>query len=146
MTRMSTPKYRAIRDDFLTTPLSPLKKVRLKGSRCRSCGETFFGHRYSCEYCQSSDMEDIVLSKRGKLFSYTVARYRPPGDYKGQDNPFKPFGIGLVELPEGLKIFTRLTDCDVDSLKVGMDVELVANPLYRDEDGYEVVIYEFKPI
>lgn len=142
---MATPKYKAIKEDFFTTPLSPLENVRLKGTKCHACGETFFGHRYYCEFCGSPELEGITLSKKGKLFSYTIARYPPPGDYKGHKDPFVPFAIGSVELPEGLRIVSPLTQCDIESLDVDIPVELVVEPFYKDEDGYEVLRYAFRP-
>ena len=135
-----------IREGFLTTPLWPLDQVRLVGTRCRSCGETFFGKRYACENCQSQEVEDIALSRRGKLYSYTVQRYRPPGDYKGPDDPYIPFVVGLVELPEGLRIIAPVSDCDVDRIQVGTEVELVVETLYQDESGNDVMAYKFRPV
>ena len=142
---MAALKYKAIKEDFFTTPLTPLDNVRLKGTKCRACGETFFGHRYYCEFCGSPELDGVVLSKKGKLFSYTVARYPPPGDYKGPKNPFVPFAIGSVELPEGLRIVAPLTQCNIESLDVDIPMELVVEPFYKDEDGSEVLRYAFRP-
>lgn len=139
------PKRIPAKEDLFTMPLSPLEQVRLKGSKCQACGEVFLGKRLTCENCAGSDLEEIALSKRGKLWSYTVIRARPPGDYKGPE-PFVPFGLGLVELPEGLRIISPLTDCDIDDLKIGMELELVVAKLYEDADGNEVIAFKFKPI
>lgn len=134
-----------VRDDIFTEPLYPSEQVRLKGSKCRVCGEVFLGKYQSCGNCANADMEDIVFSDKGKLWTYTVIRNRPPGDYKGPD-PYVPFGEGLIELPEGIRLLTPLTDCDVDNLKIGTEWQLVVDVLYVDEEGNEVMAFKFKPV
>lgn len=83
-------------------------------------------------------MENILLSRRGKLYTYTVVRYPPP-DYKGS----APYGVGIIELPEGIKINSVLTE--YENLKIGMEMELVIEKLHEDEKGDKVMTYKFKP-
>ena len=130
-------------EGFLTSPLSDLEKVRLKGTRCRSCGEVHLGEVPACKNCQSAEMESLLLSNRGKLYSYTIVRYRPPGDYKGPD---VPFAVGMIELPEGLRLLAPLEESDFEKLKVDGEVELVVHKLFEDEDANEVIAYRFKLI
>ncbi len=137
-------KYIAVKDDFLSKPLSPLNKVTLMGSKCRNCGEVFLGKVIACERCQSENVESVPLSRTGTLYSYTINRNRPPGDYKGPD-PFQPFAVGLVELPEGTIILSVLTDVEFDKLKVGKALELSVEELYKDEKGNTVLTYKFRP-
>ena len=132
-----------INEDLIIGPLSPVEQARLRGSKCRSCGEAFLGRRLGCERCGSEDMEEIPLSRRGKLYTYTVIANHPAGDYKGP-NPFVPFGIGLVELPEGCRIVSPLTINE--NIKIGMELELVIDKLFEDADGNEVMAYKFKPV
>lgn len=134
-----------IREDFFTSLSQPLEQVRLRGCRCRSCGQAFLGSMVACENCQSQELEEIVLSPRGKLYTYTVLRSRPPGDYRGPE-PFQPFAAAMVELPEGLSILAPLKDCSLDRVKVGMPLELVVEPLYVDAEGNEVISYKFRPV
>ncbi len=137
-------KYVAINEDLLSTPLDPPEDVRLMGTRCLNCGEVFFGKAVACQQCQSERVEPIKLSRTGKLFSYTVNRGKPPGDYKGPE-PFQPFGVGLVELPEGISILAPLSDCDVDNLKIGAGMELDIRELYKDQEGNSVLAFAFRP-
>jgi len=139
------PKRVPIREGFLTSLSQPLEKVRLKGCRCRSCGQAFLGSMLACESCQSQELDEIVLGDRGKLYTYTVLRNRPPGDYKGPE-PFQAFAAAMVELPEGLCVLSALKDCDLERLKIGMPLELVVEPLYKDGDGNEVITYKFRPV
>ena len=130
-----------IRDGLLTTPLSPLADVRLIGSKCSSCDEVSFGKVSSCPNCALEKLETIPLGKQGFLWTYTVIRNRPPGDYKGPD-PFVPFGEGLVELPEGIRVLSPIA-VDVDKLEIGMKLNFDAHVLYEDNDGNEVVAFRF---
>jgi uncharacterized OB-fold protein len=142
---MNQPKRVGVRDGIFTTPLYPSEQARLKGSKCRVCGEVFLGKHLSCGNCANEDMEEIVLSNRGKLYTHTVIRNRPPGDYKGPE-PFVPFGEGLIELPEGIRILSPLIGCDANKLKIGTEWQLVVDVLYVDADGNEVMAFKFKPV
>jgi uncharacterized OB-fold protein len=131
----------AIREKLLTTPLSRLEDVRLLGSRCRDCGEVGLGEVSSCQNCAGDNLEVIALSGNGKLWSYTVIRNRPPGDFKGE----VPMGEGLVELPEGIRVKSPLGG-DVEALQIGMDFEFVAYELYENEAGEGVIAFRFDPV
>jgi len=135
-----------IDETLLTAPLDPVEQVRLRGTKCRSCGEVFFGKRVGCENCGSEDMEETVLSNRGKLYTYTIIVHLPPGDYKGPRDPFIPFGEGLVELTDGCRIVAPLTVNKDEDIKIGMDLELVVDKLCQDADGNEVMAFKFKPV
>lgn len=134
---------RAIREGLMLNIGAPLDKVRLAGTRCSACGETTLGDLSHCPNCGSGKVTGLPLSLRGSVWSYTVARHKPPGNYRGPE-PFQPFGIALVELPEGLRMMTRI-DGDVDALKVGLPVEFTPY-LRHDEDGSIVVAFTFKAV
>jgi uncharacterized OB-fold protein len=110
--------------------------VGLAGARCRACGEATLGRNLLCPNCGSEDVEPLALSAKGKVWTYTVVRYPPPGDYKGAD-PFRPFALGLVELPDGLRVLAPLA-CAPEEVRIGMDV--VFQPRVRP-DG--VVQFEY---
>jgi len=54
--------------------------------------------------------------------------------------------VGYVELPGQLRVESRLTIADPEQLKIGMEMELVLDPLCIDEDGNQVVTYAFAPV
>jgi uncharacterized OB-fold protein len=130
-----------IRERLLSNPLSPLEDVRLLGSKCKSCGEVGLGEVSSCQNCAGEDLEVIPLSRNGKLWTYTVIRNSPPGDFKGK----VPMGEGLVELPEGIRVKSPLGG-DVEKLEIGMDLKFTAYPLYENESGDEVIAFRFDPV
>jgi uncharacterized protein len=120
------------------------KEPCLIGSQCNHCGEVFFPKRgdWLCSNCQSDSLKEIKLSRRGKIYSYTVVMQRPPVYYQGE----VPYAIGFVELPEGVRVETLFTGCNFDDLKVGMEVEMLIDKLHQEEDGTEVTCYKFKPV
>jgi uncharacterized OB-fold protein len=133
-----------VKEGLWCEPEDPRGRPRLVGSRCRKCGEVFFPKRDGslCSYCQGEDFEEIKLSLRGTVYSYTVIMQRPPEYYKGE----VPYAIGFVELPEGVRVETLFTGCELDDLQVGMEVEMVIDKLCEEEDGTEVYCYKFRPV
>jgi uncharacterized protein len=129
-----------IREGLLSGPLDNLTQVRLSGCKCTTCGETSLGAKTICPNCGHDTVRNIALGDRGVLWSFTVVRHRPPGNYKGPD-PFQPFGLGLVELPEGLRVLAPIA-CDIGKLKIGLPLRF--HPYVRhDDDGREVVAFDF---
>ena len=141
MVENSGRKRIPIREGLLSTPLSELENVRLLGSKCKDCGEVGLGEVSSCQNCAGENLEVIPLSQSGKLWTYTVIRNRPPGDFKGE----VPMGEGLVELPEGIRVKSPLGG-DVEKLEIGMDLKFNAYPLYESETGDEVIAFKFDPV
>jgi uncharacterized OB-fold protein len=127
----------------------PPQEPQLIGSRCQSCGHYFFPKVTTCRNpnCKKDKpLEEARLSRRGKLFAYTVNHYSPPPPYHPPD-PFVPFGVASVALPEGIKVGGQIAkDVDLDSLKVGMEMETVREVLYKDEAGNEVLSWMFRPV
>lgn len=128
-----------------TTPSSPGEKPQLIGGKCSACGEIFFPRlpKGLCVHCQHRGLEDIKLSRRGKIWSFSVVMQRPTKFYIGAD---VPFAYGYVELPEGIRVESLLKSDNLEDLKVGMDVELVVEKLGDDEEGNEVMTFKFVPV
>lgn len=107
--------------------------AHLVGSRCTACG-TFYFPRQSrfCRNpaCAGEQFEDVPLSRRGRLWSYTDACYQPPEPYIAAD-PFVPFAIAAVELEREQMIVLGpvVHGVGVDQLRVGMPMELVIESL-----------------
>ena len=123
-----------------------LEDPKLIGTKCASCETYYFPETFSCSNpeCREKKVERCFLSRRGKLWSYTIQYYLPPPPFKTSE-PFVPYGIGLVELPEKIMVLGILTESDPGKLKIGMGVELILEKLY-EENGKEVVTWKFRPI
>jgi len=74
-----------------------------------------------------------------------VQRFRPPPPYRGPEE-FEPYGVGMIELPEGLRITTLLLGHDPDGFRVGMEMELIVTKLFEDEMGRDVLGYKFRAV
>ena len=62
----------------------------LLGSRCTVCGTYFFPREASfCRNpaCRGREFEEVELSRRGRVWSFTDNRYQPPAPYVSPD-PF----------------------------------------------------------
>lgn len=128
----------------------PSKDPRLIASICETCGSVSFPSSTYCNNpnCNHGTVKDVRLSKTGKLYSYTIQHYAPPPPYVKPD-PFKPFAIGLVELPEKIRVVGMITGCDVEDVKVGMDVELIVEKIYEakgNDEICEVMSWKWRPI
>ncbi len=119
--------------------------TRLIGSRCSSCGTHYFPRSLGCRnpQCHDKAIGDALLGPYGILYSYTVQIYRPPALFRME--PWEPYAIGMVELPQALRVMGMLTGCPMDAIRIGMAVELTVETLYRDEQNREVLTYKFCP-
>jgi len=123
-----------------------LDSPRLRGSRCGACGETTFPAQNGCPSCTAQGCEEVELSPRGTLWTYTVQRFPPPPPYTGETDDFVPYAVGYIELPEGVRVEARLTESDASRLAIGMEMELAVEPFAVDDEGREVVTFAFAPI
>lgn len=127
----------------------PSEEPRLLGSRCTTCGNHMFPVQGGCPKCTGADTEVVELSRRGTLWTWTIQGFPPKSPpFIGDDNPatFRPFGVGYVELPGQVKVEARLTVADPDQLTVGMEMEMVLDPIGTDDDGNEIVTFAFAPV
>ena len=126
----------------------PPEEPHFIGNRCQSCGHYFFPKAAYCRnpYCdKAKPLEQVLLSRKGKLFAYTVNHYPPPPPYH-QAKPFVPFGVASVMMPEGIKVGGQIPkDVDLTKLKVSMEMETVREVLYEDEKGNEVLCWMWGP-
>jgi uncharacterized OB-fold protein len=121
----------------------------LLGSRCASCGTYAFPKEsFHCRnpHCAGTDFEEVPLSRRGRLWSYTDNRYPPPKPYVAPD-PFVPYAIAAVELEREKMVVLGQVVAGVgcDRLEAGMQMELVLDTLYRDGEQ-DVVTWKWRPV
>jgi uncharacterized OB-fold protein len=132
-------------EGWFTTDPSPA----LLGTRCTACGTYFFPRETRfCRNpaCDGTALEEVPLSRRGKVWSFTDNRYQPPAPYVSPD-PFEPYAIAAVELAEEkMVVLGQLTrETAVDGLQIGQEVELVLEPLFEDEDN-TYMVWKWRPV
>jgi uncharacterized OB-fold protein len=125
----------------------PSDEPQLIGGRCTRCAAVAFPTPPSCARCGSTEVERHLLPRRGTLWTFTTQEFLPKEPYASAETmeTFKPYGVGLVQLGEEVRVEGRLTESDPDKLRIGREVELVVVPFRVDDDGTEVLTYAFEP-
>ena len=111
---------------------------RLLGNKCKSCGKIYFPKAQFCFDCFDKGMEEVGLSRRGKLYSYTIGRM-------ASTHFQPPYAVGLIDLPEGVRVFAPLIMTEDKTYTIGMEMELVIEELWR-ENHNQIIGYKFKPV
>jgi uncharacterized OB-fold protein len=122
--------------------------ARLLGGHCPACGAYFFPKQWSfCSNpsCGNPELEDVELSTRGTLWSFTDNRYAPPPPYPARE-PFEPYAVAAVELTEEKMVVLGQVahGFDVASLAAGDAMELVVEPLFETSDEVRTV-WKWRP-
>jgi uncharacterized OB-fold protein len=124
-------------------------RPHLIGSQCTACGTYFFPRQ--SQYCRnpacdSTDFQDVELSRTGQVWSYTNACYQPPEPFVAPD-PFEPYAIAAVQLEkeEMVVLGQVVKGVSVDDLKVGMTMELVLEALHETDDDVKVT-WKWQPV
>lgn len=126
----------------------PAERPQLIGARCADCAAVTFPSQRSCPRCGGVDMEEHLLPRRGTLWTWTTQDFLPKEPYASGETPetFSPYGIGLVELADEVRVESRLTESDPKKLHFGMEVELAIVPFRAEPDGTEVMTFAFVPV
>ena len=128
----------------MTTRSIEPNSFRLKPAPCLIGGR----HRVSGHIAfplpqDPGNFEPIDFPSSGTLWSFTVQRIAPKSPpYRGPV-PFEPFAVGYVELTGAVIVESRLVGIEFSRLRIGLPVTLATLPLYRDEDGTEVLAFAF---
>ena len=124
-----------IADDLLSVEAGEL---RLVASREQASGRIVFPPRA----LDDDRFDRVLLGTRGKLWSWTIQRFRPKSPpYAGPD-AFEPYAVGYIELEGQLVIEARLTGVPFDQLQIGMDMRLVPLP-FTLASGVERTTFAF---
>ena len=111
----------------------------LAGNRCNACGQVYFPKaERACLNCLEKQLEDLLLSRKGKLCSYTVV-HMPASGFQ------PPYAVGFVDLPEGVRVFTPLEMEEGKPFKVGMEMEVRVGTLWEEGDK-EVMGFKFASV
>ena len=113
--------------------------VRLIGGRHMTNGRVVFP-------CPSGgDWEPYPLKRQGRLWSYTVQRFRPKSPpYEGPE-AFAPWAVGYIELADETIVEARLANVELDEIRIGMPLRLT----FVDLDPMavpSVQIHAFEPL
>lgn len=122
------------------------QRVVLVGGYSPSSGRHHFPAATACPYTGADDVEVVDLPTEGRLWAWTAVTAAPPG----YDGPV-PYGFGIVELDNGLRVVGRLTESDPTRLAEGQVMTTVADPVGSapGADGgpaVPIVSFAFSPV
>ncbi|GAA4980330.1 putative OB-fold protein [Nonomuraea thailandensis] len=95
-----------------------VNRGELRVQSCADCGELRHPPGPLCPRCRSAERAYRLASGTGTLFSYVVHHHPPvPGRQT-------PFVVGVVELPEGVRVVGNVVDCPVEEVRIGMPLRV----------------------
>lgn len=144
---MSEPEFVPAIEGFFTLDR---ESPELIGTRCTACSTYFFPRetvRCRNPGCGSTALEATPFSRRGKVWSFTNAGYKPPEPFITNADPYVPFAIAAVELDkEKVTILGMVVEgVGCADLRAGMEMELVLDTLF-ERDGKRFVTWKWKPV
>jgi len=112
------------------SPLSPFmwrasaELYRLIGAKCLNCGYVNFppSQRKICIRCGNTEFKEVIFSRRGKIHTFCVNYYMPPGFES-------PLPIIIADLDDGVRHRALGTEMSPEEVKIDMPVELVLRKL-----------------
>tara|TARA_R110001592_G_scaffold110989_2_gene307718 strand:- start:4939 stop:5916 length:978 start_codon:yes stop_codon:yes gene_type:complete len=121
--------------------LRSMKEGKLVGQRCPKCRNVYIPPRGSCAACGVPTEEQVTLSNKATVESFTIVYIPIPG------NPIKPPYViaNLVLDGANLSFLHLLSECKNEDVRIGMRVEALWRP--EEEWGFAMEnIQYFKPI
>ena len=130
-------------DGWFTTDAEP----HLIGVRCPTCGTYAFPPEvFGCPNprCDSSELERVPLSRRGRVWSFSVNHYAAPPPALSPE-PFEPYAVAAVELAEEhIVVLGRVAEgASLDGLRMGAEMEITVEPIIA---GADELVWKWKPV
>ncbi|MBN7798025.1 Zn-ribbon domain-containing OB-fold protein [Parahaliea mediterranea] len=121
--------------------LQRLKAGQLTGQRCPGCSQVYIPPRGACPACGIATEEEVVLSDKATVQSFTIVYIPIPG------NPIEPPYIVANLVPDGANIsfIHLLSDCVNDEVHIGQRVRAVWKDASEWDYSMDNIQY-FKPI
>ena len=97
------------------------KQHKLLIQKCRACQALIFYPRKYCPECWSGDLGWQEASGRARVNTFTVTRSMVEPKFMGD----LPYVLAMVDLEEGVRMMTRIVGCEPESVRIGLEVEVV---------------------
>jgi uncharacterized OB-fold protein len=114
------------------------QRYRLEAVKFKKSGITYFPPRQVDPTNGDTEFEQVVLPDTGKVVTYTVIRVAP-----AQWGDLSPYALAVVELTDGTKLMGQMTDVDVETVKIGMEVRIEFRKI-QVEGSHGVLNYGYK--
>ena len=136
-TRVTSARFDLPTPDTSTRPFwDAARDGRFLIKRCRACGRAHYYPRPFCPHCWSDDVAWEEASGRASLYTWSVVHQNdlPPWPDR------VPYVAAVVDLEEGPRAMTNVVDCDFESLRVDMPLQVA----FRAADD-DVTLPVFRP-
>ena len=104
------------------------KQGKLLIQHCKECNANIFYPRKVCPECWSKNMDWITASGKAKVYMFSTA-------YDMVEPKFMadlPYTVAYVNLAEGIRMMTRIVECNPADIDIDMEVEVVFHKLNDD--------------
>lgn len=113
-----------------------LQQHQVRLQHCAACDLWIYYARSCCPSCLSQQIRWQTVTGDAVLYTYTIAR-QPTAPHFIDDRPQK---IAVVELPEGVRITTTLTNVAEEDIQIGM-----ALVPFFDEIDEQTTLLRYQP-
>lgn len=111
------------------------KEKEFRYQQCQSCDTVVFYSRAHCTNCGSSDLKWQVASGNASVYSFSVVRQ----SYHPFFRNLVPYVVAWIDLDEGPRILSNVTDVAAEDVEIGMKLKL------HWEEHEDLSIPLFKP-
>ncbi|NKB39118.1 MAG: hypothetical protein GKR93_18455 [Gammaproteobacteria bacterium] len=112
------------------------REHKLMIQQCHSCNHFQFYPRIMCTQCMSSEVNWVQASGKAEVLSFTIVRHPVSKAYAEET----PYVVALIQLSEGPTLMSNVIECDLETVAIGMPVEVVF-----ENWSEEISIPKFKP-
>jgi hypothetical protein len=88
---------------------------------CGDCKSKIFYPRKYCPECWSGKLDWIESKRVGTVYTFSTAFSMVEPRFMDE----LPYTIAYVDLDEGVRLMTRIVECDPNEIKIGMRVEAI---------------------
>ena len=128
---------------FFAIPDDPADLPRLLGSRCPACDEVFFPRRLVCAQCLHEGTDDVELSTRGQLWTWTYCHVPMFG--RSERGRVGATGSARSTCPR-VPASSRSSWVGRTTSPSAWRWRSTSRRCGPTDDGDEVVIYRFRPV
>jgi enoyl-CoA hydratase/carnithine racemase/uncharacterized OB-fold protein len=104
------------------------KQGKLLVQHCNDCGSNIFFPKKVCPECWSENLTWIEASGKANVNTYTVMLDMVEPKFIKD----LPYVLAMVDLPEGIRMTTRIVNCKPENVAIGMNVEVVFQDVSSD--------------
>jgi len=97
-------------------------EIRLQ--RCEDCGRFRYPPSPLCRQCLSLKSSWVKSKGTGTVFSYVVYHQ---AFHKGFQEEI-PYIVALIDLEEGVRLVSRIKNCPIEAVSIGMKVSAIFEP------------------